>query len=523
MKVNSLLNTLVMSVLMTTQASASQITNLKESLMTNPRAMVKVQGIGLSTAVLKKIYSLNQFQSYWSDDRIEKFRELSILVESHGLRSEDYYTDQVDLMPLFEKEIYLTEALYRIASDLYAGRVQPYATSPDIRFQRKEFQNFQELSQILVSDPSQMAQRILAFAPQNQMYSSLLSLRARLVELKGQGELSAIPLKNKEVPEDMLTERLQLLGYDTTVLSEAIKSFQADHVISTDGKIGKGSLALLNQSLSARILQIDANLERLRWLPEKLGETFTFVNLANQKMHVMNLDQKDMEMKVVVGKELRKTPLLIDRVVQVILNPTWTAPRSIAVKDLLPKYIKDPSYFQTKHLRVLSNGVEVFPTSEEMQKYKMHNFPYTIRQDAYPDNALGLVKFMMSNRDQIFLHDTDHRNDFQTQFRRQLSSGCIRLERPIDYAEYLLNRVQKWSDGFPLNNREVLDSVLATGAPGEVVKTEYATRLDFKMPVYTVFLSVVEENGRMIFLPDSYGQDADLIKSLESVQPESEM
>ena len=86
-----------------------------------------------------------------------------------------------------------------------------------------------------------------------------------------------------------------------------------------------------------------------------------------------------------------------------------------------------------------------------------------------------------------------------------------------------MSKVTKWSDGVALNNREVLDSVLATGAPGEMIRSEYATNLDYKMPVYTVFLSVVEENGRMIFLPDTYGQDHDVMQSLNSVSPESEM
>ena len=396
MKMSSLFKSILsVSLVVSIQSRASSSVNIQDLASANPRSILKIQGMGVSTSVLKKIYSLNSFQSVWTEERINSFRQLAVNIESHGLRTSDYFSNRLDALSVDEREVFLTDALYRMASDLYSGRVQAYVTSPDVRFNRKEFQRFQELIDLLNSDPSEMEARMFAFAPQNQMYHSLLQMRSQLVNLKSQGELVPIPLKNKQVPQDMLTARLHLLGYDTTNLKEAILSFQKDHVISTDGEVGSGTLGLLNKSLSQRIGQIDINLERLRWLPEDLGLNYTFVNLANQKMHVMNLDQKEMEMNVVVGKELRKTPLLIDRVAKVILNPTWTAPRSIAVKDLLPKYIKDPSYFQTKHLRILKGGIEIFPSVEEMQKYKMHSFPYTIRQDAYPGNALGLVKFMI--------------------------------------------------------------------------------------------------------------------------------
>ena len=136
-------------------------------------------------------------------------------------------------------------------------------------------------------------------------------------------------------------------------------------------------------------------------------------------------------------------------------NPTWTVPPGILSKDVLPKARKNPGYIKEQRFAVLDReGKRIDPDSLDWSAYTGKNFPYMLRQESGPDNALGRIKFVFPNSHFVYLHDTPHKELFD-QTERTFSSGCIRIENPLQLAELLLNDEEKW-------NRQKIEEALAT-------------------------------------------------------------
>jgi murein L,D-transpeptidase YcbB/YkuD len=290
----------------------------------------------------------------------------------------------------------------------------------------------------------------------------------------------------------LLRERLADLGFTSVAgdsadvyddsLAEAVRAFQTDRGLKPDGIIGAGTLKALNAkagpSSADKAAILAANMERWRWVPRDLSDTRVEVNIAAQRMTYFEDGAPALDMKTVVGAPGdNKTPILYDEIETVVLNPPWTVPMSIVRKEFGGR--------ARRGYKVLGryNGLPV------------------LQQPPGPNNSLGRVKFDMPNRWAIYLHDTPAKAAF-SQEERALSHGCVRLERPIEFAETLLRHDPAWTPE-------------AIAAAVETRKTT-PVALSRAVPVYLLYWTAsVDPQGKVNFHKDIYGWDAKLLSALQ--------
>jgi murein L,D-transpeptidase YcbB/YkuD len=328
------------------------------------------------------------------------------------------------------------------------------------------------------------------------------TLRTRLRitgDLKGQAkseiDSSEKHSKNYKAPKKKTSEGDE---YDT-ILVQAVKAFQRRHGLGPDGIIGGGTFAALNVSVETRMQQLIMNMERWRALPQNLGARHIDVNIPNFTLDVVENERSILRMKVVVGKmiEKRNTPAFTAQMTHVVLNPSWYVPKSIAEEELFPLSRKNPHYFSEHKFSI--RRVEVGekhlpdPNASDGSMISAKVYQYFLKQAPGPKNALGRVKFMFPNPYGIYLHDTPSRDLFNRTVRTY-SHGCIRVEKPIDLAEYLLRGNTKWTR----------ESILST-IDQQKEKTVW---LPEAIPVYVQYWTAwVDADGIVQFRNDIYGYD----------------
>jgi murein L,D-transpeptidase YcbB/YkuD len=238
-------------------------------------------------------------------------------------------------------------------------------------------------------------------------------------------------------------------------------------------------------------------MERARWLLYKLQGTFVIVDIAGYKVAFYRDGKAIWRSRVQVGKPFRSTPVFQAEITYVTFNPTWTVPPTILVKDMLPKIQRDPGYLAANRIRALDREGNVLdPSTVDWDNAR----GITLRQDAGQDNSLGQVVIRFPNDYSIYLHDTPHRELF-AQSRRATSSGCIRVENPLQLVELLFNDPVRW-------NSAGIQAQLANG------KTENI-RLPVKVPVLLAYWTVdLSSDGRVMFKPDVYGYDSAVLRGL---------
>ena len=195
-------------------------------------------------------------------------------------------------------------------------------------------------------------------------------------------------------------------------LALAVQAFQKRHGLDADGAVGPRTRRALDTPASSRVAQLVANLERRRWLGEAPGKRQVRVNTAAFTLDAIDGARVVLHMRVVVGQPFRPTPEFSDRIRYLVLNPYWEVPPSLAVEDELPLIRRDPGYLAREHIRVLQGWGEqpgqIDPASVDWRGVGSV-FPYRLRQDPGPWNALGRVKFMFPNAHNVYLHDTPAR------------------------------------------------------------------------------------------------------------------
>ena len=280
------------------------------------------------------------------------------------------------------------------------------------------------------------------------------------------------------------------------ILKEAVQKFQTRHGLTADGTVGAKTLSELNVPINERIRQLTASLERCQPLPQLLEPRHILINIADFTLKLFEAGKPVLSMPVIVGKTFRQTPVFNGRISSLVLNPSWEVPHSIATKDILPKIKKNPSYLSQMHLRVFQgwNGAtEIDPATINWASISTTHFPYRLRQDPGPANALGRVKFLFPNPYDVYLHDTPSRELFQKD-ARTFSSGCIRIAKPLDLAVYLLQ-------GTKLNSMDALTAAIARDKTQQIV-------IPSPIAVHIVYMTAwVDHEGTVQFRPDIYNRD----------------
>lgn len=440
-------------------------------------------------------------------------------ITNDGLLPEDYYytylKDFEALKGITEEEcirydVMLTEAFLSLSTHLFKGKLTPTDVYSGWALSEKPFNAEKPLNEAL--DHNKITDALQRCRPRHAMYQSLCNSLAILNALPDDKELPKVILKKKirkgDSTETVSTVQKRLLywgdlktdsishTYDTETIA-AVKHFQARHGLRVTGKINDKTAASLNVSRAKRIEQVVANLERWRWYAYDLGEKALLINIPDFKMAVVeNGNDTVQTYNVVVGKPERKTPVLQSAVNAVILNPTWTVPRTIIKEDLTPEATKNRAYFARHNMKIYRDTNEV--SAEDWVPAKYNNYRY-VQAPGY-NNSLGLVKFNFNSKYSVYLHDTNHRDLFGLH-NRALSSGCVRVENPLKLAEYVLaNQNKDW-------NRTKIDSITAGGE----TTTVYIKK---SIRVHQLYWTAWMDKNGLQFRDDIYSLDKTLYKKL---------
>jgi murein L,D-transpeptidase YcbB/YkuD len=280
--------------------------------------------------------------------------------------------------------------------------------------------------------------------------------------------------------------------------ADALRRFQARHGLDPDGVVGAATLAALRVPAAARLRQIELTLERLRWIGPTPRGRWIAVNIPEFRLWAIEGGRVATTMAVVVGKAASSTPVFVDAVEAVEVNPYWNVPRSIASKELYPKLARDAGWLASQQMELLGRA----DLRGDGLRQALASGAARLRQRPGPNNALGRVKLVMPNAHDVYLHDTPARALF-ARSRRDFSHGCIRLERPLELAAFALA-------GRPGGTTAALQAAIDEG-------TNRTLRVAPPIPVLIFYATVnVDGDGRPRFMPDVYGHDARLDAALRA-------
>ncbi|MEW5729053.1 MAG: L,D-transpeptidase family protein [Pseudomonadota bacterium] len=475
-------------------------------------------------APLRDFYRQRGYRLAWSGTAAEAKGDKALLdvqavAMAEGL-APDSYTVPATVSDI-ERDLLISDALARFGRDLATGRVPPSKTygglGPETRpgFDAAAFLK-------ALSAGKAVAAAVEPLPPAFAGYHRLLVALDRYRQIARDGGWPTIPEGPSIKPGDqddrvpLVRRRLIATGdlapahdkgktLDAPVVA-ALKAFQLRHGLGADGAVGRQTLAALNVPAEQRLSQLLVNLERWRWMPRTLDPVHVAVNLPAARLELVENGEVTMAMRVVVGDVKHPTPGLTTTMSSVVLNPTWTIPPSIASKEILPKLRKDPNYLAANNIRILDAFPEDSPQAGgrgmDWAGFRGGKFPYRLRQQPGPDNALGYVKFNLKDSDDIYLHDTPSRAAFSRDYRA-LSHGCVRVERPVDLAEALLG--DAWAD-------KVAETI--TTAETRTLKLEREVRV-----YLTYFTAWADGAGVVHFRDDLYGHDGRLRAALKRARP----
>ncbi len=249
---------------------------------------------------------------------------------------------------------------------------------------------------------------------------------------------------------------------------------------------------------SDRIVQLDDALERWRWLPAQFPQPPVVVNIPEFVLRAFSPDQKlALSMNVVVGKAVRtQTPVFAEDMKYLVFRPYWNVPPSILRGEMVPAIVKDRNYLGRKGFEVTDSSGRVITsgTVSDDVLAQLRAGRLMVRQKPGPTNALGLVKFIFPNANNVYLHSTPAQQLF-SQSRRDFSHGCVRVEKPAELAAFLLRNQPPWT-------LERAQAAMQSGRDNQQVN------LTTPVPVLMIYVTaVVEPDNSVHFFNDIYGHD----------------
>ncbi|WP_169444460.1 L,D-transpeptidase family protein [Massilia niastensis] len=482
-----------------------------------------------------RLYPSDETAPLWlAGDKEQARLALRLLADAplHGLEPSDYAVDglasRLDRLDspaaaaTFERD--LSTAVLQFMADLHLGRTQtPYRPASGAI---AEFDPVERLLDALRT--KRLEQAMDAAAPANPLYQRVKTALGRYRDLaRLYPEWTALPFERGSAiaagsnydGAALLRERLRLLGdlgedatdagasgpgY-TSELASAVRQFQARHGLEEDGVLGKDTMAALSVPLTHRVMQLELTLERLRWIPPQPKGRMIVINLPAYRLWAFDNRETDtvqpLEMRVIVGQAARTpTPLFIGQMRYLELNPYWNVPRSIVLEEIIPALARNPAYLGQHRMELVSQRGGVLPDEAGAALASLRAGTARVRQRPGAMNALGELKFAMPNPMNIYLHSTSSKELFN-RTRRDLSHGCIRVEHPIELAQFVLADPGRWDAG-------ALKAAIRTGQTRRI-------DLDEVVPVVLFYATaVVDRHGRALFTQDVYGHDQRLIRVL---------
>lgn len=441
--------------------------------------------------------------------------------ENEGLFTKDY--DYYKLVKLEKKinklsdkelvnyDLLLTFNFQKYIKHISQGKLNPKEIYDDWDLKSKTT----DVSKILINAFKKQDDFIAVIdscKPNHEVYSKLKEAMLILNSLP-KDTLKEIVVEEKIVPKDTLKTMIAIKKrliywkdlkasdsltsiYDLKTV-EAVKKFQLRHGLASDGVIGKGTLHALNFNKTKRKHQIIANMERWKWYPKEFANEYLLINIPDYNLVAVKNKDTIRTHKIIVGTNKRKTPILISKLSYAVFNPTWTVPPTILKEDVIPAMIKNKEYLAKKNITAYDSDGNIV-SANDWNVSKAKSYRYVQSPGSY--NSLGMVKIIFPNRFSVYLHDTNHR-DYFGKTNRSLSSGCVRVENPLELTNYLL----KDSIKYPMDTiTAILKKMDTKTAP-----------IKSSIYLYQWYWTAWSNNNKLIFRDDIYNLDEDLYKKLE--------
>jgi len=442
---------------------------------------------------------------------------------SEGLVPEQYYTGRIaslwdGKMPetLVELDTLLTLAFIKYAHDARGGRALFTTDTSPLAVKDGNIPAFDALALVksALSSPD-LNQFLAGLLPPHRYYRNLRAALPNYQNLAAAGGWPPVDSGKTIHPGardsriSTIRTRLQIEGFlqsaatNATVYDEmlvqAVTLFQLRHGLTIDGVIGKSTIAAMNIPAEKKIRQILINLERWRWEGHDLGKKYVLVDIAGFTLEGIADDTVALEMPVIVGTQQHETPVFSDQIRYIEINPFWNIPPSIARNEMLGEVRKNPRYLSDNDIRLFSDWTsearEISPLSIDWQQISPKQMgQLKLRQEPGKKNALGSIKFVFPNTYNVYMHDTPAKALFQHS-SRAFSHGCIRLEKPVKLADFIMSDFENdWS-------MERLHEIIDTGKRTII-------RLPEPLPVHITYQTArSNQDGTTSFHTDIYDRD----------------
>jgi murein L,D-transpeptidase YcbB/YkuD len=388
-------------------------------------------------------------------------------------------------------DVALTDALLRYARDVQFGRVRPQDVYRDIELPKRNADDSAALARDL--DRGSVESFIAGLVPQHPEYRGLVRALAHYRDIAAAGGWPSVfstnendPINRKLLVKRLSTEDRVLAGVpnpSAEQLQAAIIRFQTRNGLKPDGELGPNTMAALNVSVTTRIQQIAANMERWRWMPASFESRYTVINIPDQTLAFVRDGASVMKSRVMVGKKSTRSPILRTEARSVVVNPPWNVPSDIAERQILPKLKTDPNYLAAHNMVVVDGQYKQLPG---------------------PNSAMGTLMLDAPNKFDVYLHDTPGKTFFQND-DRELSNGCIRVQDMATLASFVLTD----------------NATAGAGRVNDIIGSRQTRRLmlDDPLPIYMVYwTAIADSNGNVEFRPDRYERDLPLIKALANAR-----
>jgi murein L,D-transpeptidase YcbB/YkuD len=249
-----------------------------------------------------------------------------------------------------------------------------------------------------------------------------------------------------------------------------------------------------------RTMALSVNMERWRW-EKVLPDRYVSVNIPAFLLRVIENDSVWLESRVIVGKRETPTPVIESVIRSFIIYPYWHVPRSISTKEILPALQMDSTYLHKHNFDVLDQqGKEVDASLIHWDEYDAQNFPFVLRQREGSENSMGIIKFNFPNNYGVYLHDTNSKRLY-TSKKRDLSHGCVRVNKAVNFAHYLVREDDIYV------SPEDLDQYLTLQ---QRLKIDLRKPIPLKLQYFTCEF----DKGSVRFYDDIYKKDSVMIQSL---------
>lgn len=481
------------------------------------RRLAQPEAAGLlSPALVVRFYTRRGYAPAWSSEAIvgphaETLVDAIRGAEAEGLPPRVYHLEQLEELlgrlrvaspagrlddgERATLDLLLSDAFLTYGGHLARGRIDPKRIHPGWSLPPRQVDVIAALERAV--QDGRVAEALAGLAPPAPGYGALRQALQRYRAIEAQGGwpvlASGRTLRAGDRGDDVPLLRARLAAetrpvpadaptvYDPA-LAEAVRVFQGTHGLREDAEVGPATRAALNVDVRSRVEQIELSMERQRWLPDDLGRRYIQVSIPAFELAVVEGGRTALTMRVVGGRPDWRTPIFSARMTSVVLSPYWNVPPSIAEAEVLPRARRDPDYLRRNGIHWVREGAS-----------------YRLRQDPGPLNPLGGVKFVFPNPYDVYLHDTPSKQLF-TEPARAYSHGCVRVEKPLELAEYVLGDLG-W-------DREAIRGGMARGV-------ERTVSLADPIPVHVLYQTAwVDAADRVEFRSDLYGHDRRLAEAI---------